>query len=393
MAVPPVPPVLPVRTVSRPAPAGAGGYCVITAVLPAYRRLFLAELDRQAPGAGTFYAGFAQFDASVRTGVTAGTYRPVDNVYLLGRRLLVQRGTFLAGLRADTTVVDLNPRSLTAWAVLVARAGLRRRVLVWGHVHPRAGRDSRTAGARRLMRTLADGTITYTVTDREHVLAAERPGDVWAAPNALFTAAMLMRAEHQRPRVDIVYVGRLEATKRVDLLVEAFALALPRLPSGTRLVLVGDGSERARLGRRVEELDLGPRVRFVGYCVDVGPLRAIYAGAACSVSPGYVGLSLTQSLGFGVPMVVADDEPHAPEVELATPATVTWFRAGDAGDLAEKLVAGCAGPPGEVARRRVRSGVLRDYTADAMATGFLDAVFDRHPLAAGARRVGEPVAS
>ncbi len=388
-------------TVSRSHPAGpghtarvgAGGYCVVTAVLPAYRRLFLAELDRHAPGAGIFYAGSAQFDASVRTGVTAGTYRPVDNVYLLGRRLLVQRGTFLAGLLAGTTVVDLNPRSLTAWAVLAARAGLRRRVLVWGHVHPRAGRDSRTAGARRLMRTLADGTITYTVTDRDQVLATERAGGVWAAPNALFTSAMLTSPEVQRRRVDILYVGRLEAPKRVGLLVEAFALALPRLPSDTRLVLVGDGRERPTLQRRVDELHLGARVRFVGYCADVDPLRAIYAGAACSVSPGYVGLSLTQSLGFGVPMVVADDEPHAPEVELATAATVTWFRAGDADDLAEKLAAGCADPPGQAARRRVRSGVLRDYTAEAMAAGFLDAVRDRHPLGVGAGCVGEPVAS
>lgn len=378
---------------THPARVAAGGFCVITAVLPAYRGLFLAELDRQAPGAGVFYAGSAQFDPSVRTGVSAGTYRPVANVYLLGRRLLVQRGTFLAGLRAGTTVVDLNPRSLTAWAVLAARLGLRRRVLVWGHVHPRAGRDSRTAGARRLMRTLADGTITYTVTDRDHVLAAERAGGVWAAPNALFTSAMLTRPEDQRPRVDIVYVGRLEAPKRVGLLVEAFALALGRLPSGTRLVLVGQGRERPALERRVDELGLGSRVRFVGYCVDVDPLRAIYAGAACSVSPGYVGMSLTQSLGFGVPMVVADDEPHAPEVELATAATVTWFRASDADDLAEKLVARCADPPGDAARRRVRSGVLRDYTADAMAAGFLDAVRDRHPLRVGARRIGEPVAS
>jgi hypothetical protein len=33
------------------------------------------------------------------------------------------------------------------------------------------------------------------------------------------------------------------------------------------------------------------------------------------MSPGYVGLSITQSLSYGVPMIVARDEPHSPEIE------------------------------------------------------------------------------
>ncbi len=355
----------------------ARGYCVITAVLPAYRGLFLQELVRLAPGAGVFHAGSHQFDRSVRSGLMPGFYRPVDNVYLLGRRLLLQRRTFLAGLLADTTVVDLNPRSLTAWAVLLTRASVRRRVLVWGHVHPRAGPDSRTAPVRTAMRRLASGTITYTVSDRDDLLASERSRSVWAAPNALYTSAMLMTPIPTRPRLDVVFVGRLEAPKRPALMVRAFALALPGLPAGTRLVVVGEGRERAALERLVEELNLAARVEFVGYCTDFARLRAIYAGAACSVSPGYVGLSLTQSLGFGVPMIVADDEPHAPEVELATPTTVTWFRSRDVDDLAAKLVDACEHPPSDSVRARIGSSVLRNYTADRMAAGFLDAVLGR----------------
>lgn len=43
----------------------------------------------------------------------------------------------------------------------------------------------------------------------------------------------------------------------------------------------------------------------------------VYANALVSVSPGYVGLSLTQSLSFGVPMLIAIDEAHVPEIDAA----------------------------------------------------------------------------
>lgn len=137
---------------------------VVTAVLPTYRDQFLAELKQRAKV--RFFAGSEHCDPSVRTGVDATTYTRVDNLFFLDRRLFLQQGAHLAGIRASVAVIDLNPRSLTSWIILVTRKLLHRRTLVWGHLHPRSGADSPTAGVRRSMARLADGVITYTWAER-----------------------------------------------------------------------------------------------------------------------------------------------------------------------------------------------------------------------------------
>ena len=54
-------------------------------------------------------------------------------------------------------------------------------------------------------------------------------------------------------------------------------------------------------------LDLGidRDVIFYGHVSEPSELRSVYGASVASLSPGYVGLSVTQSLGFGVPMIVS----------------------------------------------------------------------------------------
>lgn len=69
----------------------------------------------------------------------------------------------------------------------------------------------------------------------------------------------------------VLSVGRLDAAKRVDLLLRALALA-----DGVRAVIVGDGPERDALERLAGELGLGSRVDFRGR-VGADELGALYA--------------------------------------------------------------------------------------------------------------------
>ena len=69
------------------------------------------------------------------------------------------------------------------------------------------------------------------------------------------------------PLVDpptVAFAGRLVPEKGVDVLLRAFAAAAAELPAA-RLVIAGDGGERARLEALATSLDLGERVSFVGY--------------------------------------------------------------------------------------------------------------------------------
>jgi glycosyltransferase involved in cell wall biosynthesis len=67
--------------------------------------------------------------------------------------------------------------------------------------------------------------------------------------------------------VAIVTVGRLEAVKRFDLLIQAFAV-VHRARSDCRLFIAGDGSARQALEAERDKHDLGDRCVFLGHTAD-----------------------------------------------------------------------------------------------------------------------------
>jgi glycosyltransferase involved in cell wall biosynthesis len=80
----------------------------------------------------------------------------------------------------------------------------------------------------------------------------------------------------------VLSVGRIESVKRVDLLVRAMAEADRPL----RLVVAGDGTQRATVEALAAELDVGDRVTFLG-SVGNDDLLRLYSGALAVAYPPY----------------------------------------------------------------------------------------------------------
>lgn len=80
----------------------------------------------------------------------------------------------------------------------------------------------------------------------------------------------------------VLSVGRIESVKRVDLAVEALA----RCPDPLRLVVAGDGTQRANVERVAQEAGVADRVSFLGTIGDER-LVELYAGALAVVYPPY----------------------------------------------------------------------------------------------------------
>jgi glycosyltransferase involved in cell wall biosynthesis len=80
----------------------------------------------------------------------------------------------------------------------------------------------------------------------------------------------------------ILSVGRIESVKRVDLIVRAMATVAPEI----RLIVAGDGTQRANVERVAEEQGVGSRVTFLG-TVDDEALVGLYAGALAVVYPPF----------------------------------------------------------------------------------------------------------
>jgi glycosyltransferase involved in cell wall biosynthesis len=103
----------------------------------------------------------------------------------------------------------------------------------------------------------------------------------------------------------VLSVGRIESVKRVDLLVSAMA----RVDKPIRMVVAGEGTQRANVERVAAEAGVADRVSFLG-AVDDEQLLDLYRGALAVVYPpfdedfGYVTLEAFLSRK---PVVTATD--------------------------------------------------------------------------------------
>ncbi len=130
----------------------------------------------------------------------------------------------------------------------------------------------------------------------------------------------------------IFNVGGLDVRKRVDLLIEAFALVRHRLPTGTKLVIggkahSGNPTVYPPLEPLIAELGVGNDVVLTGWLEDDEKLN-LYQAATAYVTPSiYEGFGLTplEAMACGTP-VIAANRTSFPEV------------IGDAGLLVEPEV-------------------------------------------------------
>jgi glycosyltransferase involved in cell wall biosynthesis len=102
------------------------------------------------------------------------------------------------------------------------------------------------------------------------------------AAQALYHPSRLASRLKAGPYGDyILSVGRIESVKRVDLPVRALAM-VPSL----RLLIAGDGTQRANVERVAREAGVSERVTFLGTVAD-DQLIELYAGALGVVYPPY----------------------------------------------------------------------------------------------------------
>lgn len=100
----------------------------------------------------------------------------------------------------------------------------------------------------------------------------------------------------------LLRVGRLDVFKGNHVLLQAYAGLGPAAAS-TRLVLVGDGPERAALERQARAAGLQERVIFAGYRPDVADLlRAADLFVIASLQEG-LPMVLLEAMAAGVPVV------------------------------------------------------------------------------------------
>ncbi|MGQ9926468.1 MAG: glycosyltransferase family 4 protein [Chloroflexaceae bacterium] len=181
-------------------------------------------------------------------------------------------------------------------------------------------------------------------------------------------AELSARVEVRAPAC-LLSVGRMERHKRIDRLIAA----LPQLPNGYTLTLVGSGPERERLERFAGECGVQSRVHFAGRVSDAA-LRAWYrrAGVLVSLSEAEsFGRTIVEGLAMGCRVVCSNIPVHR-EFARRYPEWVTLVPAdADSRNLAALLDATArreAGAPPDVrpySQAAIADAMLAIYAAAA----------------------------
>lgn len=92
-------------------------------------------------------------------------------------------------------------------------------------------------------------------------------GKTVAIPNMLYNTTNLVPVEKLNDKIQFVTLASLTEVKRIDLMINLFAEIHKRYPD-TVLNIYGDGPERKKLERQVDDLELSESVFFHGLVTD-----------------------------------------------------------------------------------------------------------------------------
>jgi len=280
-------------------------------VLPSYRAPLFDLLARGCTGGMSLFAGLPRPEESIATTdqLHVAQYSPARNVHILKGPLYLcyQKGIldWLAAWNPDALIMEANPRYISTSSAIRWMKKRNRPVIGWGLG---IGRLSGPWPGLRQSRRFSflkqfDALVAYSQRGAEEYAALGFPSSrISVAPNA-----MTARPAHPLPtrpdtsdQLKILFVGRLQARKRVDNLLHACA-ALPEQIQ-PQLTIVGDGPERQNLEQLAEQIY--PAALFTGARHGI-ELEPYFTGADLFILPGTGGLAVQEAMSYGLPVIVA----------------------------------------------------------------------------------------
>lgn len=181
--------------------------------------------------------------------------------------------------------------------------------ILWGH---RYSSNRIACNIRDQLMKRADRLLMYGDEDVELMVArGVDPAKIVIAWNTIHVH------NHQdfsnAKKTSLLFVGRLQKRKRIDLFIRIFARLQGRISDDITLDIIGSGEIENDLKQIADNLGILHKVNFHGRIDNPNVLANYYSRAYAYVSPGPVGLGVLHSLAYGVPVITMRDVRHGPE--------------------------------------------------------------------------------
>lgn len=237
--------------------------------------------------------------------------------------------------RAEWVVFLGGANSVAYWVAAIYARLLGRKVAFWtiGWHRPESGIKRRV---RLTFYRLAHALLLYADHGKSLGVAHGYPeGRMYVIGNSVGGGPVDV-PDRAHGRVVFGAVARLNERKRFDLLIRAVA-ELARRGTVAEVWLAGEGEASEDLEKLAAEL--GVVLRMPGPIYADSELASFYEGLTATVVPDAAGLTVIQSLRFGVPVVTHGDlDAQMPEAAAVRPGgTGLHYAQGDAASLADAL--------------------------------------------------------
>jgi glycosyltransferase involved in cell wall biosynthesis len=243
---------------------------------------------------------------------------------------------WLEDWQPDALIAEANPRYLSTPTAVQWMKSRNRPVIGWGLGAPpiRGPLAGLRQARRRAFLKQFDAVIAYSGRGAQDYAALGFPaGRIYLAPNAVSPRPAgnpPKRPASFQGQPTVIYVGRLQARKRLDSLIRALA-GLPN-PLQARLQIVGEGSTRADLEQLAKQIY--PETEFHGAQYGTA-LDRLFDKADLFVLPGSGGLAVQQAMAHALPVIVAEGD--GTQADLVSPRNGWLLPPGDEAALGRAL--------------------------------------------------------
>lgn len=290
---------------------------------------------------------------------------------------------------ADVIFLDGNPRIFSNWIMsFLSILFYRKKIIIWTMAHS-FGANKITERIRLWWTSWHKNIFVYT--DKEanllrnkgwikHCIIGMNNGlDQRLIDNEKlkWTDSKLLKWKIEKKLNNsniLLSIARIVPKNNFDLMLNALPILISNVPN-IKWIVVGSGSEENYLKEKAKEMNLLEFIEFEGAIYGEENLAPYFLSANLFVHPSSIGLSIMHAFGYGLPVIVDEDEyMHGPEYgafkNLETGMNFERHNSEDLANVILKLLKS----PNDVERIKVNVLKLaRDkYNVDIMVDRFVE---------------------